>query len=48
MKPTGEMTEKNLLVTAKFFGLMERTVKKGAYDPNNKRKYYMVIASQIK
>lgn len=44
MKPTGEMTEKNLLVTAKIFWPNGEwgSQKRFAYDPKNKRKYYMV------
>lgn len=44
MKPTGEMTEKNLLITAKIFWPNGEwgSQKRFAYDPKNKRKYYMV------
>lgn len=44
MKPTGEMTEKNLLITAKIFWPNGEwgSQKRFAYDPSNKRKYYMV------
>ena len=44
MIPKGEMTEKNLLITAKIFWPNGEwgSQKRFAYDPNNKRKYYMV------
>ena len=44
MKPAGEMTEKNLLITAKIFWPNGEwgSQKRFAYDPKNKRKYYMV------
>ena len=44
MKPMGEMTEKNLLITAKIFWPNGEwgSQKRFAYDPKNKRKYYMV------
>ena len=44
MIPKGEMTEKNLLITAKIFWPNGKwgSQKRFAYDPNNKRKYYMV------
>ena len=44
MKPTGEMTEKNLLITAKIFWPNGEwgSQKRFAYDPSNKRKYYIL------
>ena len=44
MIPKGEMTEKNLLITAKIFWPNGEwgSQKRFAYDPKNKRKYYMV------
>lgn len=44
MIPKGEMTEKNLLITAKIFWPNGEwgSQKRFAYDPSNKRKYYMV------
>ena len=51
IKPSGEMTEKNLLKTASIFwpeGEWETQIRFN-YDPSNKRKYYLVdCCSKVK
>ena len=50
MKPTGEMTEKNLLITAKIFWPNGEwgSQKRFAYDPVIKENIIWSIVTQIK